>query len=97
MSSSKNPTPPKLLVDNASANWRPDASQVASATRGHFAPLTNEEKITYRRWRQATMIFYGTFAIAALLIAIGPTDTTTNAKYKDSNSAVASVAHRNQP
>jgi hypothetical protein len=99
MSSSKNPAPTKLLADSASGNWRPDASQVKSATRRHFAPLTNEEKITYQKWRRGTLILYGTFglAIAALLIAIGPTDTTTSTRYTDSNSAVASAAHRNQP
>jgi hypothetical protein len=98
MSSSKNPAPPKKLVDNASGNWRPDVSQVTSATRGHFLPLTIEEKTTYREWKRATLIFYVTFgfAIASLLIAIGPTDPTTNAKNMDSHSAVASVAHRNQ-
>jgi hypothetical protein len=96
MSASKNPAPPKLLLDHVSGNWRPDVSQVTTAIRGHFAPLTIEEKITYRKWRRAALIFYGTFgfAIAAFLIATGP--TATNAKDKDSRSAVASVASRNQ-
>jgi hypothetical protein len=49
MSTSKNPAPPKLLLDNVSGNWRPDVSQVTTAIRGHFAPLTIEEKMTYRK------------------------------------------------
>jgi hypothetical protein len=35
--------------------------------------------------------------MAALLIAISPTDPSTNANGKESYSALASIAHRNPP
>jgi hypothetical protein len=88
---------PEELTKNISWNCRPNVSQRAAAARRPFAPPTMEEKTTYRKWRRATLVFYGAFAfvMAALLIAIGPTDPSTNADGKDSYSALASLAHRN--
>ena len=42
--------------NTTSTRWCPNASTIASAGRSHFAPLTAEEKITYRNWRRATLI-----------------------------------------
>jgi hypothetical protein len=75
----------------------PNVSQKPSAARSRFAPLTIEEKITYRKWRRATLAFYGAFAfvIAALLMAIGPADPSTNVNNKGDYSAIASAGQRN--
>ena len=77
---------------NRSSDWRPTVSHAASADRRRFAPLTNEEQNTYRRWRRTTLIAYGALAIflAALAIAIGPPDPAT-AKHNAAYSAMASV------
>jgi hypothetical protein len=96
-SSTNQVVPEELTNDDTSKDWRPNVSQKTSAARSHFAPLTAEEKITYRKWRRATLMFYSAFAfvIAALLIAIGPTVPSTNVNDKDSHSAFASIGHRN--
>lgn len=88
---------PDESASDTSRHWHTSVSQNTSAVRSHFAPLTIEEKITYRKWKRATLIFYGAFAwvIAALSIAIGPTDPSTNASDRDSYSALASVGQRN--
>jgi hypothetical protein len=74
------------------SDWRPTVSQTASADRRGFAPLTNEEQKTYRRWRRTTLIAYGALAIflTAIAIAIGPPDPTT-AKHNAAYSAMASA------
>jgi hypothetical protein len=97
MPSSTNQAVPEVLTNDTSRDWRPNVSQKTSAARSHFAPLTIEEQITYRKWRCATLMFYGAFAfvIAALLIAIGPADPSTNVNNKGAYSAIASVGQRN--
>lgn len=97
MPSSTNQVVPEELTNDTSRDWRPNVSQNASAARSHFAPLTIEEKITYRKWRRATVMFYGAFAfvIAALLMVIGPADPSSNANNKGANSAIASAGQRN--
>jgi hypothetical protein len=89
--------PPDKFAEDISRDWRPGVSQKTFAVRSNFSPLTLEEKITYRKWRQATLIFYGAFAcvIAAFLIAIGPADPSINASDKDLYSELASVGQRN--
>jgi hypothetical protein len=91
MPASTKQSAPEEPTKDISWHWRPNVSQQAAAARRHFAPLTMEEKTTYRKWRRATLVFYGAFAfvMAALLIAIGPTND------KDSYSALASIVHRN--
>jgi hypothetical protein len=88
---------PNESANDTSRHWHTSVSQNTSAVRRHFAPLTIEEKTTYRKWRQATLIFYGAFAcvIAAFLVIAGPTDPSTNAGDKDSYSTLASVGQRN--
>jgi hypothetical protein len=90
---------PEEVTKDILWRWRPNVAQQPAAARRHFAPLTMEEKATYRKWRRATLVFYGAFAfvMAALLIAISPTDPSTNANGKESYSALASIAHRNPP
>jgi hypothetical protein len=95
--SSTNQVAPEELTKDTSRHWRPNVSQKTSAARSHFAPLTLEEKITYRKWRGATLSFYGAFAfvMAAFLITIGPPDPSTKANDKNSYSALASIGQRN--
>jgi hypothetical protein len=84
-------------TDGRRDDWRPTVSQPASADRRGFAPLTNDEQKTYRKWRRTTLIAYGVLAIflTALAIAIGPPDPTT-AKHNAAYSAMAS-AGQNKP
>jgi hypothetical protein len=93
---STNQAVPEEPVNDISKDWHPNVSQKIAAFRSHFAPLSIEEKITYRKWRRATIIFYGAFAfvIAALSIAIGPADPSTNVNNKEAHSAIASAGQR---
>jgi hypothetical protein len=92
MPASTNQIAPEELTKDILWHRRLNVAQQAAAARRHFAPLTMEEKTTYRKWRRATLVFYATFAfvIAALLIAIGPPDASTNANGNDSYSALGS-------
>jgi hypothetical protein len=78
-------------------DWRPTASQTASADTRGFAPLTIEEQKIYRKWRRVTLAGYGVVVIflTALAIAMGPPDPTT-AKHNAAYSAIAS-AGQNKP
>src|ERR1019366_3303248 len=95
MPSSTNQVAPEELT-NTSRHWRPNVSQKTSAARSNFAPLTIEEKITYRKWRRATLMFYGAFAfvIAAVLIAIGPADPSNSVNDKGAYPTTASIGQR---
>jgi hypothetical protein len=94
---STNQDTPDELANGAPTRRRPNLSQVTSAARRHFSPLSIEETITYRKWRRTTLIFYGALACiaTAFLIAIDPTSPSTNVRDRDSYSALASVGHRN--
>jgi hypothetical protein len=83
--------------NEASGDWRSDVSRKTSANPRHFAPLTAEETITYRKWKRATLAFYGAlaFAITALLIVIGPDDSSINAGNKAAHRALASAGQQN--
>jgi len=87
------PQPP---ANDSSVRWRPNVSTSASGKRSHFAPLSAEEELTYRRWRRATLAFYGVFlcAVAAIAIAIGPSDRSGTAEKGDLYSALASAVQR---
>ncbi len=87
---------PEEPVNDISNDWRPNVSQKTAAVRSHFAPLSIEEKITYRKWRRATIMFYGAFAfvIAAVLIAIGPADPSNDVNDKGTYSTTASIGQR---
>ncbi len=91
MLSSTNQAGPAETNDHA-GYWRPAISQTASATKGAVAPHTIEEQETYRKWRRATLTFYGVLAvfIAALSLAIGPPNPT-NVKNNPAYSAIASA------
>jgi hypothetical protein len=57
----------------------PDASRMMAVPRRDLSLLTDEERITYRKWRHATLVVYSAVAIiiAVLSIAVGPTDTSS--------------------
>jgi hypothetical protein len=69
--------PSSTDIDN-SENCRPDASRMTVVPHSDLSRLTAEERITYRKWRRATLITYSAVAIiiSVLAIAIGPTDTS---------------------
>lgn len=69
------PSSNDLATDN-SENWRPDAPRMTAVPRRDLSLLSFEERITYRKWRRATLAVYAAVAIvfAAVSIAIGPTD-----------------------
>ena len=96
MPSSTNQAVPKEFANDISRDWHPNVAQKTSVVQSHFAPLTAEEKMTYRKWRRATVMFYGAFAvvIAALAIAIGPADPSNNNSTKGPHSAIASAGPR---
>jgi hypothetical protein len=75
---------------------RPDASQNTSAVRGHFDELTAEERMTYRKWRRAIVVFYGGIAavIAALAIGMTPVGSPINADTTAAPSEIASAGQR---
>jgi hypothetical protein len=97
VSSSTTRVEPQSSSNTTSTLWCSNASTIASAGRSHFAPLTAEEKITYRNWRRGTLAFYAVFAcmIAAILIAIGPVSQSSTVQNGDLHSALASAAQRN--
>jgi hypothetical protein len=72
--------------------WPPAGSQTASVTKRELTLLTTEEQETYRKWRRATLTFYGVLAvfIAALSFAIG-SPNPTNVKNNPAYSAIASA------
>jgi hypothetical protein len=93
--SSTNQAGPGDTNDHPS-HWRPAVSQAASATKRVVAPPTIEEQETYRKWRRATLTFYGVLAvfIAALSLAIG-SPKPTNVKNNPAYSAIAAAGqHR---
>jgi hypothetical protein len=96
MPSSTNQVTPEERTKNTSRDWRPGVSQKTSVVRSGFAPLTIEEKMTYRKWRRATVLFYGAFffVVAVLSIAIGPADTSTSVNNKGAYPAIASAGYR---
>jgi hypothetical protein len=75
---------------------RPDVSQNTCAARGHFAGLTAEDSMTYRKWRRAVVVFYGVLAavIAALAIGMAPVGSSINADTTAVHSAIASAGQR---
>ena len=81
---------PKTIANNISATCHLDVSRVRSATRGDVTLLTAEDIITYRKWRRATLILYGAFAIAiaAFWIAIGASNTSLTSKNNEIHSAL---------
>jgi hypothetical protein len=90
MPSSTNSATPKTIANNISARNHPDVSRVRSATRRDVTLLTAEDIITYRKWRRATLILYGAFAIAiaAFWIAIGASNTSLTSKNNELHSAL---------
>jgi hypothetical protein len=81
------PSPTNLVTqeqveNDASKKRRSNISQMNRAARSHFAPLTIEEYIIYRKWRRATLLIYSAFAfvIVAIAFAIGPAGPTTNTR-----------------
>jgi hypothetical protein len=74
--------------------WRPTVSQISSATSSHFRPLSIEESETHRKWRRATLIFYVSIAISAVLLFIAialPNQTAVK-----NNPAYSAIASRGQ-
>jgi hypothetical protein len=97
MSSPASQIAPEKTVSAAPRHWRQDVSQNSRAAQRDFAELTAEEKITYRKWSRATLVFYGVLVcvIAELLIATSQMAPSTNVDNKAAYSAIASVGRQN--
>ena len=80
----------------STGHWRTGACRIASARNEKFRPLSQEECETHHKWRRAVVVFYGSIAIAAVLLSIvfvppGPSAVKNNPAY----SAIASRGQNN--
>ena len=75
--------------------YQSDVSRT-TVPRRHLSQLTTEDKLTYRKWKRATLIVYGAVAMVVVVLSmvIGPTDSASNKG--EMYSSLGPAAHRSR-
>ena len=85
-------------VNDDFCRWHPAISQNASSKLSDFAPLTIEEATTYRKWRRACIVVYGTLAVTIAMssIAVRPSQRSVGHHHDASSPRVGLAGQINQ-